>query len=119
AAAAADDLDPCSPLMQFAFFHDDQVIRLRMCSGHGELKLVFRVFSRKNRAATSLFFDTCFQTWPAGGCCRRPRESAPPTSPTRQRPQTTVRSEEHTSELQSRVDLVCRLLLEKKKHMMQ
>src|SRR5207247_9344355 len=27
----------------------------------------------------------------------------------------TVRSEEHTSELQSRVDLVCRLLLEKKK----
>src|SRR5438105_10606471 len=28
---------------------------------------------------------------------------------------TTIRSEEHTSELQSRVDLVCRLLLEKKK----
>src|SRR5207247_2888531 len=27
-----------------------------------------------------------------------------------------MRSEEHTSELQSRVDLVCRLLLEKKKH---
>src|SRR5699024_12078908 len=29
--------------------------------------------------------------------------------------QTVVRSEEHTSELQSRFDLVCRLLLEKKK----
>src|SRR5207249_4101135 len=29
--------------------------------------------------------------------------------------QTTLRSEEHTSELQSRFDLVCRLLLEKKK----
>src|SRR5437868_10144456 len=28
------------------------------------------------------------------------------------------RSEEHTSELQSRFDLVCRLLLEKKKHTM-
>src|SRR5699024_12238913 len=28
----------------------------------------------------------------------------------------TKRSEEHTSELQSRFDLVCRLLLEKKKH---
>src|SRR5206468_11045581 len=27
-----------------------------------------------------------------------------------------IRSEEHTSELQSRSDLVCRLLLEKKKH---
>src|SRR5207249_10943253 len=29
---------------------------------------------------------------------------------------TAIRSEEHTSELQSRFDLVCRLLLEKKKH---
>src|SRR6185312_17454532 len=32
-----------------------------------------------------------------------------------QRPDLRVRSEEHTSELQSRSDLVCRLLLEKKK----
>src|SRR5207247_11021887 len=31
------------------------------------------------------------------------------------RPAAGMRSEEHTSELQSRVDLVCRLLLEKKK----
>src|SRR5207247_10349243 len=31
------------------------------------------------------------------------------------RPREPARSEEHTSELQSRVDLVCRLLLEKKK----
>src|SRR5699024_12648481 len=31
-------------------------------------------------------------------------------------PTTVLRSEEHTSELQSRFDLVCRLLLEKKKH---
>src|SRR5205809_6767517 len=30
--------------------------------------------------------------------------------------QTRMRSEEHTSELQSRLHLVCRLLLEKKKH---
>src|SRR5207249_6665006 len=30
---------------------------------------------------------------------------------------TAIRSEEHTSELQSRFDLVCRLLLEKKKSM--
>src|SRR5699024_11839211 len=30
-------------------------------------------------------------------------------------PDITLRSEEHTSELQSRFDLVCRLLLEKKK----
>src|SRR2546422_3213195 len=32
------------------------------------------------------------------------------------RPRPRVRSEEHTSELQSRLHLVCRLLLEKKKH---
>src|SRR6266536_1224971 len=31
-------------------------------------------------------------------------------------PSLSARSEEHTSELQSRVDLVCRLLLEKKKN---
>src|SRR2546422_8366830 len=34
----------------------------------------------------------------------------------RARAQVTTRSEEHTSELQSRLHLVCRLLLEKKKH---
>src|SRR2546421_3708233 len=33
----------------------------------------------------------------------------------RRRPSFCLRSEEHTSELQSRSDLVCRLLLEKKK----
>src|SRR6266536_4802938 len=38
---------------------------------------------------------------------------APPTLPMRS--PRNRRSEEHTSELQSRVDLVCRLLLEKKK----
>src|SRR5207247_3729056 len=37
-----------------------------------------------------------------------------PVPPSGQDP-TAARSEEHTSELQSRVDLVCRLLLEKKK----
>src|SRR5207249_9741228 len=34
---------------------------------------------------------------------------------TRTKKSLTIRSEEHTSELQSRFDLVCRLLLEKKK----
>src|SRR2546429_5043325 len=33
------------------------------------------------------------------------------------RPLASLRSEEHTSELQSRLHLVCRLLLEKKKHL--
>src|SRR5438105_8460929 len=45
----------------------------------------------------------------AGALRRAAAVAGPATAP---RP---VRSEEHTSELQSRVDLVCRLLLEKKK----
>src|SRR5438105_5094384 len=42
-----------------------------------------------------------------------PREARAPDGP--ERLASDERSEEHTSELQSRVDLVCRLLLEKKK----
>src|SRR5437588_6818031 len=38
-----------------------------------------------------------------------------PTARTRRLPRWSIRSEEHTSELQSHSDLVCRLLLEKKK----
>src|SRR3712207_8599440 len=48
--------------------------------------------------------------WPARSavpCCVAPLPAPPRTLP---------RSEEHTSELQSRQYLVCRLLLEKKKH---
>src|SRR3712207_8321039 len=65
----------------------------------------------------------------SGGCssCRRPGRptgstptataSRTPTTPSTRssRPRGTCRSEEHTSELQSRQYLVCRLLLEKKK----
>src|SRR6266436_9364544 len=43
-----------------------------------------------------------------------PRSAATPT-PARPTPGSCGRSEEHTSELQSRLHLVCRLLLEKKK----
>src|SRR3712207_7182633 len=39
-----------------------------------------------------------------------------PSARRRESPRARVRSEEHTSELQSRQYLVCRLLLEKKKH---
>src|SRR5438094_5749794 len=48
----------------------------------------------------------------------RVRRSRPrcPTAPQAYGPRPTMRSEEHTSELQSPYDLVCRLLLEKKKN---
>src|SRR5690349_23061968 len=56
------------------------------------------------------YFDPELWSWPrisgrrgAGGRARRPIAAC-------------RRSEEHTSELQSRRDLVCRLLLEKKKY---
>src|SRR5207249_8353432 len=49
------------------------------------------------------------QTW-ADDNVRVVRDNAQPQEQTA----ATVRSEEHTSELQSRFDLVCRLLLEKK-----
>src|SRR2546421_1925202 len=55
----------------------------------------------------------CPTVWPKLRIARRPpsRSSAATTSALI----STERSEEHTSELQSRSDLVCRLLLEKKK----
>src|SRR5207249_7069481 len=58
---------------------------------------------------TTLFRSPCSGSSPEPGACRC-RAGAPPTGAGRD-----PRSEEHTSELQSRFDLVCRLLLEKKK----
>src|SRR5438105_11638743 len=56
---------------------------------------------------TTLFRSRCTSAAPRGG--RGPGTAAG------SRGRSGRRSEEHTSELQSRVDLVCRLLLEKKK----
>src|SRR5438034_5676343 len=50
--------------------------------------------------------------------CGRGARGAP-WSPARHEHLFTIRSEEHTSELQSHSDLVCRLLLEKKKKRQQ
>src|SRR5260370_24845719 len=49
---------------------------------------------------------------------RRPASAAPRPQPSG-RPARWLRSEEHTSELQSHLNLVCRLLLEKKKTTIQ
>src|SRR3712207_8382755 len=68
------------------------------------------LFRSRRRSATA------GSTWPARGATSRDARSSPtppwsssPLAPRR------GRSEEHTSELQSRQYLVCRLLLEKKK----
>src|SRR5438034_6061708 len=57
--------------------------------------------------STSSGVDAWAYTWGA--------RFMPLPNPIVARPKTSARSEEHTSELQSHSDLVCRLLLEKKK----
>src|SRR5256884_4420298 len=72
------------------------------------------------RATPSSLPVTAAGRWPRGrgtargpaGTRRRRSRASPRPAPGRKR---TARSEEHTSELQSRLHLVCRLLLEKKK----
>src|SRR5690606_42086730 len=61
---------------------------------------------------------TATRRWPAGSppptTLRPPPARCPPRSRHRPPPPPRPRSEEHTSELQSREKIVCRLLLEKK-----
>src|SRR5207249_8725732 len=61
---------------------------------------------RRPPRSTLFPYTTLFRSLPAPGPERRPHDPGPLLH---------ERSEEHTSELQSRFDLVCRLLLEKKK----
>src|SRR5579872_7557260 len=70
--------------------------------------LFFFLMIRRPPRSTLFPYTTLFRS----GCCaisRRARQPAFPVQPS------AARSEEHTSELQSRPHLVCRLLLEKKK----
>src|SRR4029453_19650251 len=72
--------------------------------------LFFFLMIRRPPRSTLFPYTTLFRS-PAGG--DRRAAGFPPTG---RRPESGVRSEEHTSELQSHSDLVCRLLLEKKKY---
>src|SRR2546421_6958424 len=64
---------------------------------------------RRPPRSTLFPYTTLFRSWP------NRREPPPDSAQTRRVERPGHRSEEHTSELQSRSDLVCRLLLEKKK----
>src|SRR5690349_24260093 len=82
--------------------------------------LFFFLMIRRPPRSTLFPYTTLFRSWPGSSPptagiarLRRGRWASP------DRPCATAsggRSEEHTSELQSRRDLVCRLLLEKKKN---
>src|SRR2546429_6336906 len=72
--------------------------------GAGHFRLTWAVLQRQNPA--SCWYRTCTQFSNGGGF---------PMGFKRYQQDAGFRSEEHTSELQSRLHLVCRLLLEKKK----
>src|SRR5580692_13172393 len=68
-------------------------------------------FFFNDTATTEIYTLSLHDALPIPPACFLSPRSSPP-----QRPRTTTRrSEEHTSELQSQSNLVCRLLLEKKK----
>src|SRR5436309_11866213 len=78
----------------------------------------FILMNRRQPRSTLFPYTTLFRSSPAWRRGpRSPRCAEAPGSCFRRRPRSgrQRRSEEHTSELQSRENLVCRLLLEKKK----
>src|SRR2546425_12179486 len=88
---------PLSP--SFFFFNDTATTEIYTLSLHDALP----IFNRSSCAAGG-------SVWPSGS------RILPSKSPVAQPWTRVTRSEEHTSELQSLAYLVCRLLLEKKKH---
>src|SRR2546428_618566 len=80
----------------------------------GVVFFFFFLMIRRPPRSTLFPYTTLFRS--RNRCRRKPRTAPPPPSRSGSAPpRSRCRSEEHTSELQSRSDLVCRLLLEKKK----
>src|SRR5260221_5515423 len=71
---------------------------------------------RRPPRSTLFPYTTLFRSPDHEQCPRRGPRAEASLPPGRSQPVGHVRSEEHTSELQSHSDLVCRLLLEKKKN---
>src|SRR6266496_5016756 len=83
-------------------------------------KIVLRMYNAQEVGPGHRLFDTVARLAQRAGLpqprCYVIPQASPNAFATGRNPQhAAVRSEEHTSELQSRRDLVCRLLLEKKK----
>src|SRR5690606_40632777 len=73
--------------------------------------------ARRNRSRSCRRFGRPCQNSTVSGTTRNPPQcGGAGTSPGNRAAAAAYRSEEHTSELQSRENLVCRLLLEKKKN---
>src|SRR2546430_10134381 len=95
----------CSP---FFFFNDTATTEIYTLSLHDALPISGRPRSRNH--AVHARYHSSAPLRPACRDGRDPRDRPPPGAARHRR-----RSEEHTSELQSQSNLVCRLLLEKKK----
>src|SRR5260221_969882 len=80
--------------------------------------MLFLFFFFNDTATTEIYPLSLHDALPISPTCA-PRSTRPsticPRTSTSRRCKSCLRSEEHTSELQSHSDLVCRLLLEKKK----
>src|SRR2546422_5680803 len=82
---------------------------------HALFFVFFFLMIRRPPRSTLFPYTTLFRShWPCETAMMREVERS--TLPTFHPTALKDRSEEHTSELQSRLHLVCRLLLEKKKH---
>src|SRR3712207_9439266 len=97
-------------LRSFFFFNDTATTEIYTLSLHDALPIYSSASTTPSRSTR----------WPCSCSTRRPRSSSlePPRASRRRSSaayESRWRSEEHTSELQSRQYLVCRLLLEKKK----
>src|SRR5207249_9995745 len=92
-----------SLLSSFFFFHDPAPTEIYTLSLHDALPICSSAPRRRGSSQRR-----CGRLW-------RGASPAMPDSTRGARAGRSSRSEEHTSELQSRFDLVCRLLLEKKK----
>src|SRR5690348_18025438 len=98
---------PATPEIYTLSLHDALPIYVRARAGRDRARFAPRRPARRGRGARPLSYRRAF-TPGRGSPRRRPTAAARRTSDI-------PRSEEHTSELQSPVHLVCRLLLEKKK----
>src|SRR5216684_8304020 len=78
--------------------------------------IFFFLMIRRPPRSTLFPYTTLFRSSRSASSRAGIRRSFPPTSSPAPSTGASRRSEEHTSELQSRLHLVCRLLLEKKKH---
>src|SRR5260370_39419445 len=97
----------------FFFFNDTATTEIYTLSLHDALPICSGTEGAIMRKFLVVFLGINFVML-TSGCSLGPSKPVLPDG-SRRVPVNSVRSEEHTSELQSHLNLVCRLLLEKKK----